>query len=44
MNNTALEQSWLVIVSIVSKPLDSGSLMIKSRAIVSKGRFYSLIG
>ena len=33
----ALVQSWSVIVRMVSKLCDSGSLTIKSIAIVSKG-------
>jgi len=34
----ALVQSWSVIVKIVLCPLDSGSFMMKSIAIVWKGR------
>ena len=34
---TALVQSWSVIVSIESKPFDSGNLTMKSIATVSKG-------
>jgi len=33
----ALKQSWSVIVSIVSYPWDLGSLVMKSRVMVSKG-------
>ena len=33
----ALEQSWSVIVSIVSYPRDLGSLVMKSKVMVSKG-------
>jgi len=33
----ALEQSWSVMVRIVSYPNDKGSLVMKSRAMVSKG-------
>jgi len=37
INIAALEQSWSVIVSIVSNPSDSGSLTIKSREMVWNG-------
>jgi len=37
MNIAALEQSWLVIVNIVSNPSDSGSLTMKSREMVWNG-------
>ena len=37
MNIAALVQSWLVIVSIESYPLDGGSLVIKSIATTSNG-------
>jgi hypothetical protein len=37
----AFEQSVLVMVRIVSCPPDAGSLMMKSRAIVSNGRAFS---
>jgi len=37
MNIAAFEQSWSVIVSIVSNPSDSGSLTMKSSEIVWKG-------
>ena len=38
----ALEQSVSVIVRIVSYPPDGGSFVMKSRAIVSKGRAFSV--
>ncbi len=37
MNIAALLQSWSVTVSIESYPCDTGSLVMKSRATVSKG-------
>ena len=37
----ALEQSVSVMVRMVSYPLDGGSLVMKSIAIVSKGRAFS---
>ncbi|SRR6266702_655513 len=37
MNIAALLQSWSVTVSIESYPCDIGSLVMKSRAMVSKG-------
>ena len=39
----ALEQSWSVIVRIESYSWDSGSLMIKSIAIVWKGRAFGSV-
>ena len=41
MNIDALEQSVSVIVRMVSKPPDTGSLVMKSMAIVSNGRALS---
>ena len=41
MKTDALLQSVLVMVRIVSKPPDVGSLVMKSMAIVSKGRVFS---
>ena len=41
MNIDALEQSVLVIVRMVSYLLDSGSFVIKSKAIVSNGQAFS---
>ena len=38
----ALEQSVSVMVRIVSYPPDGGSFVMKSRAIVSKGRAFSV--
>ena len=38
----ALEQSVSVMVRIVSYPPDDGSFVMKSRAIVSKGRAFSV--
>ena len=38
----ALEQSVSVIVRIVSYPPDDGSFVMKSRAMVSKGRAFSV--
>ena len=38
----AFEQSVSVIVRIVSYPPDGGSFVIKSRAMVSKGRAFSV--
>ena len=40
---TALVQSWSMIVSIELKPFDSGNLMMKSIAIVSKGNAPGLV-
>ena len=37
MNRAILVQSWSVIVSMESNPCDSGSLTIKSIAMVSNG-------
>ncbi len=37
MNMDPFEQSWSVIVSIELYPSDSGSLVMKSRAMHSKG-------
>src|SRR6266702_2535286 len=37
MNIAALLQSWSVTVSIESYPCDTGNLVMKSRATVSKG-------
>ena len=37
MKTAAFEQSWLVTVSIESYPAESGNLMMKSIATVSKG-------
>ena len=37
MKIAAFEQSWLVMVSIVSYPLDGGNLTMKSIATISKG-------
>ena len=37
MKITTFKQSWLVIVSMVSYPLDGGNLTMKSIATVSKG-------
>src|SRR6266704_1842384 len=37
INTAALVQSWSVTVSIESYPCDTGSLVIKSRAMVSNG-------
>jgi len=37
INTAALVQSWSVTVSIESYPCETGSLVIKSRAMVSKG-------
>ena len=37
MKTTAFEQSWSVMVSMVSYPFDSGNLTMKSIATVSKG-------
>jgi len=42
MNTDALEQSVSVIVRMVSYPPDSGSFVMKSRAIVSNGRAFSV--
>jgi len=38
----ALEQSVLVIVRMVLYPLDGGSFMMKSKAIVSNGQVFSV--
>ena len=38
MRMIAFEQLWSVIVRIKSNPSDVGSLVMKSRAIVEKGR------
>src|SRR5258708_802859 len=37
MNTAALVQSWSVTVRMESLPFDSGSLVMKSRAMVSNG-------
>jgi len=42
MNIDAFEQSVLVIVRMVSYPPDSGSFVMKSRAIVSNGQAFSV--
>jgi len=42
MKMLALETSWSVTVGMVSKPCDGGSLVIKSTAMVWKGK--SLVG
>jgi len=42
MNTDALEQSVLVIMRMVSYPPDSGSFVMKSKAIVSNGRAFSV--
>ncbi len=36
-NKDPFEQLWLVIVRIESYPLEEGSLVMKSRAMISKG-------
>ena len=36
-NKDPFEQSWLVIIRIESYPLEEGSLVMKSRAMISKG-------
>jgi hypothetical protein len=38
MKRAALEQSWSVTVRILLKPLEWGNLMMRSMAMVSKGR------
>jgi len=43
MKIAALEQSWSVIVSIVSYPEDVGSFVMKSIAITSNGRACGLV-
>src|SRR5712671_2999825 len=44
MKNAAFEQSWSVMVKMVSCPSDTGSLTMKSRLIVWKGSaFASLV-
>ena len=42
MNTDALEQSVLVIVRMVSCLPDSGSFVMKSKAIVSNGQAFSV--
>jgi len=42
MNTDALEQSVSVIVRMVLCPPDSGSFVMKSKAIVSNGRAFSV--
>jgi hypothetical protein len=42
MKIVAFEQSWSVTVSMESYPCDTGSLVMKSRAIVSNGIAYGL--
>src|SRR6266702_3556118 len=43
IKKAALKQSWSTIVRIVSQPSDSGSFIMKSRVIVSKGRAFSFV-